>query len=158
MAALLASCSAREEQKPAFEAARVALARGDGLTAENRLNALLEEGHGAPELAAYLGEAALQQDDLAKARRWLGDRRDAHARATATQILFGGAGAPLRRGRGGLAAARGVAGRAARAAESACEKAFRRCTWRNAGTALNRQARLENSTFKLTASRSARLR
>ncbi|MBU1253155.1 MAG: tetratricopeptide repeat protein [Alphaproteobacteria bacterium] len=73
MAALLASCSAREEQKPGFEAARVALARGDGLTAENRLNALLEQGHGAPELAAYLGEAALQQDDLAKARRWLGD-------------------------------------------------------------------------------------
>ncbi len=71
--AVLVSCGEPEERASPFETARSALARGDGQTAESRLRAMLEQNHAAPELAAYLGQAALQQDDLAKARRWLGD-------------------------------------------------------------------------------------
>jgi tetratricopeptide (TPR) repeat protein len=71
--AVLASCGEQEERKPSFEAAQLALARGEGLVAENHLNILLDQGRPASELAAYFGEAALQQDDLIEARRWLGD-------------------------------------------------------------------------------------
>ncbi|OBX18302.1 hypothetical protein A9995_12530 [Erythrobacter sp. QSSC1-22B] len=71
--ALLVSCGEPEEQASPLEIAQSALARGDGQTAESRLRAMLEQDHTAPDLAAYLGQAALQQDDPAKARRWLGD-------------------------------------------------------------------------------------
>jgi len=71
--ALLASCGGPEERASPFETAQSALVRGDGKTAESRLRAMLEQDHSEPDLAAYLGQAALQQDDLVKARRWLGN-------------------------------------------------------------------------------------
>lgn len=71
--ALLASCGDSQEPASPFDTAQSALARGDGLTAESRLRAMLDRGHEVSGLAAYLGQAALQQGDLAKARRWLGD-------------------------------------------------------------------------------------
>lgn len=69
--ALLASCGQPEERASPFETAQAALARGDGRAAEGRLRAMLGQGDAEEELAAYLGQAALQQDDLVKARRWL---------------------------------------------------------------------------------------
>lgn len=72
LTALLASCAAPEAQVSALETAQSALARGDGLAAEIRLRALLEQDHTEPQLAAYLGQAALQQSELVDARRWLG--------------------------------------------------------------------------------------
>lgn len=48
------------------------LARGDGYGAELELRELLDDGVPAAELAAYLGEAELQQGKLAEARGWLG--------------------------------------------------------------------------------------
>lgn len=71
--ALLTSCGEPEERATPFEAAQLALTRGDGLAAESRLRAMLEQDHPVPELAAYLGQAALQQGDSTKARRWLGE-------------------------------------------------------------------------------------
>ena len=73
LAALLASCGEPEERASPFQAAQAALARGDGLTAESRLRTVLDQGGSdETELAAYFGQAALQQDDRDKARRWLG--------------------------------------------------------------------------------------
>lgn len=70
---LLVSCGEPEGQASDFEAAQSALARGDGVAAESRLRAMLETDHDETALAAYLGQAALQQGDPAGARRWLGD-------------------------------------------------------------------------------------
>jgi tetratricopeptide (TPR) repeat protein len=55
-----------------IEAAQAQLSRGDGVDAEATLKRMLESGTNAPELAAFMGEAAMLQGDLAKARRWLG--------------------------------------------------------------------------------------
>ena len=55
-----------------LDAARAQLQRGDGVDAEAILRAMLSDGSSQADLAAFLGEAALLQGDLAKARRWLG--------------------------------------------------------------------------------------
>ena len=75
LAALCASLSACAEAEPELtplEAVELKLDQGDGLGAEKRLQTMLEEGASLPELAGYLGEAAMVQGDLAKARRYLG--------------------------------------------------------------------------------------
>ncbi len=53
-------------------AADKALARGDGIAAEAQLQRALSAGATRPEVAAAMGEAMLDQHDLAKARAWLG--------------------------------------------------------------------------------------
>lgn len=73
LSALLLSCGQPEAQPSPFEIAQQALARGDGVTAESRLRAMLAQNYPPAELSAYLGQAALIQGDLVKARRWLGD-------------------------------------------------------------------------------------
>ena len=67
----LAGCADPAPAPSGFERAQQALARGDGIAAEEDLRALLETQSAPEDLAAYLGEAALIQGDLAKARRWL---------------------------------------------------------------------------------------
>lgn len=67
----LAGCDDAAPPPSAFERAQQALARGDGIAAEEQLRAMLEAERVPEDLAAYLGEAALAQGDLAKARRWL---------------------------------------------------------------------------------------
>ena len=53
-------------------AANKALARGDGIAAEIELQRALSTGATRPEVAAAMGEAMLDQHELAKARTWLG--------------------------------------------------------------------------------------
>ena len=48
------------------------LARGDGIAAEGRLRQALDKGASRPDVAAFMGEAMLQQGDPDKARSWLG--------------------------------------------------------------------------------------
>ena len=63
-----------EEAAPpqsALDKARKALARGDGIAAEEQLRASLRDAGATEDVAAYLGEAALLQDDLVTARHWL---------------------------------------------------------------------------------------
>ena len=67
----LAGCDDAAPPPSDFERAKQALARGDGIAAEEQLRAMLEAERAPEDLAAYLGEAALAQGDLAKARRWL---------------------------------------------------------------------------------------
>ncbi|WP_271438827.1 tetratricopeptide repeat protein [Pontixanthobacter luteolus] len=66
-----AGCSAPEADDPPIQQAKQALADGDGLGAELILRDLLASGAPRPEVAAYLGEAELQQGELAEARKWL---------------------------------------------------------------------------------------
>ena len=54
-----------------MEQAQAALTRGDGYTAEIRLRELLDNGADRAALAAYLGQAELQQGNLPEARYWL---------------------------------------------------------------------------------------
>lgn len=67
----LAGCTDAPPEVSRMERAQQALARGDGIGAEEYLRAAMAAGTGAEDVAALLGEAALEQDDLAKARRWL---------------------------------------------------------------------------------------
>jgi len=69
---VLAACSGTAPEIPPLERARLALAGDDGLGAEIILREMLAEGTPPPEIAAFLGEAKLQQNQLAEARRWLG--------------------------------------------------------------------------------------
>ena len=66
-----AGCAAPEADDPPIEQAKQALADGDGLGAELILRDLLAAGLPRAEVAAYLGEAELQQGELAEARKWL---------------------------------------------------------------------------------------
>ncbi|KHK91221.1 hypothetical protein LK12_09970 [Novosphingobium malaysiense] len=54
-----------------IEAARAALSRGDGIDSEMKLRAALAKGASRSEVAAWMGKAYLEQDDLDKAHDWL---------------------------------------------------------------------------------------
>ena len=69
--AALGACGAAEPELPPLEAARAMLARGDGVGAEILLRELLDEGTPREELAAYMGEAELEQGRPIEARGWL---------------------------------------------------------------------------------------
>lgn len=56
----------------ALKAAHEALARGDGIAAEEALKQAMAHGAPRPAIAAAMGEAELLQGDLAEAREWLG--------------------------------------------------------------------------------------
>lgn len=68
---MVAACSETESERTPLEQAMAALSRGDGLGAEIILREQLAAGTPKTDLAAYLGEAELQQGELAEARRWL---------------------------------------------------------------------------------------
>lgn len=48
------------------------LARGDGIAAEGRLRQALDAGASRQDVAAFMGEAMLMQNNLDRARHWLG--------------------------------------------------------------------------------------
>lgn len=52
--------------------ARAAIGRGDGIDAEMKLRAAMLQGAPRQDVAAYMGEAYLAQDNRDKARQWLG--------------------------------------------------------------------------------------
>jgi len=56
---------------PQFERAQQALADSDGFGAEIILREMLAAGTHLPKIAALMGEAELQQDQPAEARKWL---------------------------------------------------------------------------------------
>ena len=58
--------------KAHMASANTALARGDGIAAEIELQRALSAGASRLEVAAAMGEAMLDQHELAKARTWLG--------------------------------------------------------------------------------------
>lgn len=68
----LASCGTPTPAGTPLEQARASLARGDGITAEIQLRALVEAGTPSSDVAAFLGEAELLQGRFAEAREWLG--------------------------------------------------------------------------------------
>lgn len=68
----LAACGQGEPQLAPLDAARAALARGDGLSAEIVLRRMMEEGTPRADVAAYLGQAELAQGKVVEARDWLG--------------------------------------------------------------------------------------
>ncbi len=67
----IGGCSAPEPGLPQIERANQALLAGDGLGAEVILRQMLSAGVPLDELAAYLGEAELQQGRTKEAREWL---------------------------------------------------------------------------------------
>ncbi|MEC7398599.1 MAG: tetratricopeptide repeat protein, partial [Pseudomonadota bacterium] len=69
--AALGGCEEAAPPQSALDKARQALARGDGIAAEEQLRASLRDAGATEDVAAYLGEAALLQDDLVTARHWL---------------------------------------------------------------------------------------
>lgn len=75
LALALAACGTPSQQLAPLDEARAALTRGDGLAAEVVLRKMLADGTPQEQVAAYLGEAELQQGALVEARRWLGERR-----------------------------------------------------------------------------------
>lgn len=68
----LVACGQGEPQLAPLDAARAALARGDGLNAEIVLRRMLEQGTPRADVAAYLGQAELAQGKVIEARDWLG--------------------------------------------------------------------------------------
>lgn len=70
--AALSACSDGPAALSPLEQAQASLNNGDGLGAEVALRELLAQGVAQRELAAYLGQAELQQGELVEARRWLG--------------------------------------------------------------------------------------
>lgn len=62
---------AREDVAGLIETARKALARGDGIAAEMKLRAALDSGAQRSDVAAWMGEAYLAQNDPDRAREWL---------------------------------------------------------------------------------------
>lgn len=69
----LAGCSEAEPELAPLQRAQQSLAVGDGIAAEVTLREIIASGENSKAIAAYLGEAELQQDQLAEAREWLGD-------------------------------------------------------------------------------------
>ncbi len=67
----LVACGQGEPQLAPLDAARAALARGDGLSAEIVLRRMLEQGTPRADVAAYLGQAELAQGKVIEARDWL---------------------------------------------------------------------------------------
>lgn len=68
----LFGCGRSAPDQDPLDSARSALARGDGISAEVELRAMLEAGTVPRDVAAYLGEANLAQGRFAEAREWLG--------------------------------------------------------------------------------------
>lgn len=68
----VAGCSDSGPELTPLEQAQASLAAGQGLAAEVILKDILASGTDATEVAAYLGEAELQQGEVAEARQWLG--------------------------------------------------------------------------------------
>ncbi|WP_164931289.1 tetratricopeptide repeat protein [Erythrobacter sp. HKB08] len=75
LACALAACSESEPELSPIESAREALSDGDAIAAEVSLREALSDGAARADVAAYLGEAKLQQGQLAEARDWLTDTR-----------------------------------------------------------------------------------
>lgn len=71
LAAVIAFHPAPGRGSSGLNEAREALRRSDGIAAEAVLRNALRQGAAANEVAALMGEAELQQEDLAAARRWL---------------------------------------------------------------------------------------
>lgn len=69
----LLSCGPAEQRPTPLERARENLAAGEAYEAEILLDRLIADGADRTTLAAYLGEAALAQGNLARARDWLSD-------------------------------------------------------------------------------------
>lgn len=69
---MLSACGSAEPERTPLERAQDELATGDGVQAEIMLRDMLAGGAKRAELAAFLGEAELQQGQLAEAREWLG--------------------------------------------------------------------------------------
>lgn len=67
----LAGCSDPVPDLTPIERAERALANGDGLGAEIILRDMLASGTPRQEIAAFLGQAELQQDETPEARHWL---------------------------------------------------------------------------------------
>lgn len=65
--------AAQDNASAVLEQGRQALRRGDGVAAEVALRHALEAGVPQAEVSAMMGEAYLQQDNYADARRWLAD-------------------------------------------------------------------------------------
>ncbi|MCB5424353.1 tetratricopeptide repeat protein [Altererythrobacter sp. CC-YST694] len=65
--------AAQENASVALEQGQKALLRGDGVAAEVALRRAFEAGAPQAQVAPLMGEAYLQQDDFANARRWLAD-------------------------------------------------------------------------------------
>ncbi len=68
---MLTACSDLAPEIPPLERARLALDRQDGLGAEIILRDMAARGTPIPEIAAFLGQAELQQNQVGDARRWL---------------------------------------------------------------------------------------
>lgn len=68
---MLTACSDPAPEIPALDRAMLALDRQDGLGAEIILRDMAARGTPIPEIAAFLGQAELQQNQLDDARRWL---------------------------------------------------------------------------------------
>lgn len=75
LALTLAGCGDSAEELTPLEEAQAMLAEGDGLGAEVVLRQMLADGTAQDQVAAYLGEAEMQQGELVEARRWLGEGR-----------------------------------------------------------------------------------
>lgn len=61
--------------RESFTAARADLARGDGIAAEAHLRQTMALGASREAVAARMGEALIDQNELVKARQWLGQGR-----------------------------------------------------------------------------------
>jgi tetratricopeptide (TPR) repeat protein len=72
--ALVPPAAAAPGGDPLVEAAE-ALDRGDGIAAEVAARRALDAGYAHERVAAFAGEAELQQGDLSAARNWLGEGR-----------------------------------------------------------------------------------
>ena len=84
-----------------FAAAKADLARSDGIAAEVHLRRAMDLGAGAPQVAARMGEAFIDQGEPLKARQWLGQGRFAPDEAVHGWRMLG----LLERLEGNLAAA-----------------------------------------------------
>lgn len=70
--ALMSACSSGPDDLSQIDRAKLALSNGDAVLAEVTLREMLADGAAESEVSAYLGEAELQQGQLAEAREWLG--------------------------------------------------------------------------------------
>ena len=68
---MLTACSDPAPEIPPLDRAKLALERHDGLGAEIILRDMAARGTPMAEIAAFLGQAELQQNQLGAARRWL---------------------------------------------------------------------------------------